>query len=220
MLVVGIDEAGRGCVIGPLVIAGIMVKEEDIAALAALGVKDSKLLTPKKREKLAPEIMRLAQKYIVLKVSPQQIDKVVERQRYLHKLNRLEAQVMAQIVEQLEPDIVYVDAADVKEKRFGQHIIEASAYKCKIVSEHKADVTYPVVSAASILAKVERDNAVAALREELGDFGCGYLTDPKTTLFLKQWIENHDDYPLCIRQSWKPAKAIKNGRGTQQTKLF
>jgi ribonuclease HII len=220
MLVAGIDEAGRGCVIGPLVIAGVMVKEEDIAALAALGVKDSKLLTPNKREQLAPKIMRLVEKHVILKVSPQEIDKVVEKQRYLHKLNRLEAQVMAQIVEQLEADIVYVDAADVKETRFGQHIIEASAYKCKIVSEHKADVTYPVVSAASILAKVERDSIVAILREELGDFGCGYLTDPKTTLFLRQWLKNHDDYPPCIRQSWKPAKVIKNERGTEQTKLF
>jgi ribonuclease HII len=219
VLVAGIDEAGRGCVIGPLVVAGVLVKEENLVALAALGVKDSKLLTAKKRETLLPEIIRLAERHIVLKVSPQEIDRSVESQRKLHKLNRLEAETMAQIVTELEPDVAYVDAADVVEKRFGQHIIEASAYKTRIVSEHKADRNYPVVSAASIIAKVNRDQAVAELRGEFGDFGTGYLTDPKTMTFLTAWLKNHKDYPDCVRKSWKPAKQAKGEQGTTQQKL-
>lgn len=219
MLVAGIDEAGRGCVIGPLVIAGVLVKEEDLAALAALGVKDSKLLTAKKREALAPQIISLAQKHVVLKVSPQEIDRAVECQRRLHKLNRLEAQTMGQIVTALEPNVAYVDAADVVEQRFGQHILEASTFKTQIISEHKADKTYPVVSAASIIAKVERDSAVAALRSQFGDFGTGYLTDPKTTQFLTQWLRANRNYPDCVRKSWKPAKQAKSEQGTTQQKL-
>ena len=219
MLVAGIDEAGRGCVIGPLVIAGVLVREEDLGALAALGVKDSKLLTAKKREALAPQIIRLAQKHVVLKVSPQEIDRAVESQRRLHKLNRLEAQTMAQIVTMLEPNVAYIDAADVLEQRFGQHILEASKFKTRIISEHKADRTYPIVSAASIIAKVERDNSVAALRGEFGDFGTGYLTDPKTTQFLIQWLRANREYPDCVRKSWKPAKQVKNQQGTTQQKL-
>ncbi len=220
MLVAGIDEAGRGCVIGPLVVAGIAVKEENVTALAALGVKDSKLLSPKKRDALVPQIVALAEKHMVVKVSPWEIDQAVESQRKLHKLNRLEAQTMAQIVTTLEPDIAYVDAADVVEKRFGQHILEASAYKCKIVSEHKADRTYTVVSAASVLAKVERDSAIAELRGEFGDFGSGYLTDEKTAQFLKAWLKMHPDYPECVRQSWKPAKQAKLEAHTKQQRLF
>jgi ribonuclease HII len=219
VLVAGIDEAGRGCVIGPLVIAGVLIKEENLVALAALGVKDSKLLTAKKRETLLPEIIRLAERHIVLKVSPQKIDQSVESQRKLHKLNRLEAETMAQIVTELEPDIAYVDAADVVEKRFGQHILEASAYKTRIVSEHKADRNYPVVSAASIIAKVNRDQVVAELRVEFGDFGTGYLTDLKTTTFLTAWLKNNKDYPDCVRKSWKPAKQAKAEQGTTQQKL-
>ena len=219
MLIAGIDEAGRGCVIGPLVVAGVAVKEENLLALAALGVKDSKLLTAKKRENLYPEIIGLADKHAVLKVQPPEIDRVVESQRRLHKLNRLEAETMAQIVTTLEPDLVYVDAADVLEKRFGQHILEASAFKTRIISKHKADRTYPVVSAASILAKVERDSEVADLRGEFGDFGTGYLTDPKTTQFLNEWLKNHEEYPECVRKSWKPAKAAKSMQGTTQQKL-
>jgi ribonuclease HII len=220
MLVAGIDEAGRGCVIGPLVVAGITVKEENLSTLAALGVKDSKLLTAKKRETLLPEIIRIAEKHIVLQVSPMEIDRSVESQRRLHKLNRLEAETMAQIVTALEPDVAYVDAADVLEKRFGQHIMDASAYKTRIVSEHKADRTYPVVSAASIIAKVNRDQAVAALRSQFGDFGTGYLTDQKTSLFLTDWLKQHKEYPDCVRKSWKPAKQAKAEQGTEQQKLF
>jgi ribonuclease HII len=219
MLVAGIDEAGRGCVIGPLVAAGIMMKEENLLALTALGVKDSKLLSAKRREELAPEIIRLAEKHVILKVLPLEIDRAVESQRRLHKLNRLEAETMAQIVTALEPDLVYVDAADVLEKRFGQHILEASAFKTRIISKHKADRTYPVVSAASIIAKIERDSAVAELRSEFGDFGTGYLADPKTIAFLTHWLEVNREYPECVRKSWKPAKAVKGMQGAIQQKL-
>jgi ribonuclease HII len=220
MLIAGIDEAGRGCVIGPLVVAGVLVKEENLPAFANLGVKDSKLLTSLKREALAPEILRIAEKHIVMKLTPQQIDHVVESQRKLRKLNRLEAETMGQIVTALEPDVTYVDAADVLEKRFGQHILEASAFKTRIVSEHKADRTYPVVSAASIIAKVARDSDVAKLRDEHGDFGTGYLTDPKTRQFLIDWLKANREYPDCVRKSWKPAKEVKDQQGTTQQKLF
>jgi len=219
MLIAGIDEAGRGCVIGPLVIAGILMKEENLPALTYIGVKDSKLLSAKKREVLATEIMRLTEKQAIIKLSPMDIDHAVESGRKLHKLNRLEAQTMAQIIQALKPDHVYVDAADVLEERFKHHIQEDLTFKTKIISEHKADRTYPVVSAASIIAKVERDKEIATLTIQYGDFGSGYLTDQKTMKFLKQWLETHGEYPACVRKSWKPAKQAKNEKGTMQKKL-
>ena len=219
MLIAGIDEAGRGCVIGPLVIAGILMKEENLPALTYIGVKDSKLLSAKKREVLATEIMRLTEKQAIIKLSPMDIDHAVESGRKLHKLNRLEAQTMAQIIQALKPDYAYVDAADVLEERFKHHIQEDLTFKTKIISEHKADRTYPVVSAASIIAKVERDKEIATLTIQYGDFGSGYLTDQKTMKFLKQWLETHGEYPACVRKSWKPAKQAKNEKGTMQKKL-
>jgi ribonuclease HII len=217
--VAGVDEAGRGCVIGPLVIAGVLFKEERIPALTRLGVKDSKLLSAKKREALAAEIARLAEKRIVMKLSPVEIDRAVKSGRKLHKLNRLEAQTMAIIIGALEPDEAYVDAADVLEERFKHHIQEGLPFKAKVIAKHKADRTYPVVSAASIIAKVERDREIAALTGEYGDFGSGYLTDPKTMRFLKQWLETHGEYPDCVRKSWKPAKQAKSEKGTVQKRL-
>ena len=219
MLIGGIDEAGRGCVIGPLVVAGVSVKEETLPLLVKLGVKDSKLLSPKKREALAVEITRLVENRVVVKLSPREIDRAVESGRKLHKLNRLEADTMAQVITALKPDVVYVDAADVVEERFKHHIQEGLSFTVKIVSKHKADRIYPVVSAASIIAKVERDREIASLRAEYGDFGSGYLTDEKTMDFLKRWLQTHGEYPECVRKSWKPAKQAKNEKGTLQKKL-
>jgi ribonuclease HII len=219
MLIAGVDEAGRGCVIGPLVVAGVAMKVENLHLLSELGVKDSKLLTPKKREELYPEIIRLTEKYQTIMVLPYQIDKAVESARKLHKLNRLEAQAMAQVIEALKPDEVYVDAADTVEHRFRNHIQECLKIKTRIISKHKADQIFPVVSAASIIAKVERDREIASLRLEYGDFGSGYLTDPKTMIFLKRLLEKNGEYPSFVRKSWKPAKRAKNERGTLQKKL-
>lgn len=220
MLVAGIDEAGRGCVIGPLVVVGVALKEQDLPALAILGVRDSKLLTSKNRERLYPEIIRLAEKHVVYKVSTDDIDRSVGSGRKLHKLNRLEAVTMAQVVTALKPDVAFVDSADVLERRFANHILEAATFKTHIISEHKADRKYPVVSAASIIAKVERDSAIEALRSEFGDFGTGYLNDPKTSQFLKEWLKTHMEYPQCVRKSWKPAKRAKAEKGTEQQRLF
>jgi len=219
MLVAGVDEAGRGCVIGPLVVAGIAVRSENLQLLAELGVKDSKLLTAKKREALYPEIIKLTENHLIIKVPPAQIDKVVRSSRVLHKLNRLEAQTMAKIIEALKPDEAYVDAADVLEDRFGYHISECLKCKTKIISQHKADRTFPVVSAASIVAKVERDGEIAKLRLKYGDFGSGYLTDDKTMVFLKKLLDGKGDFPSFVRKSWKPAQKAKSEYGTIQQKL-
>ncbi|MCW3996247.1 MAG: ribonuclease HII [Candidatus Bathyarchaeota archaeon] len=220
MLVAGVDEAGRGCVIGPLVVAGICVKSEVLPLLVELGVKDSKLLTAKKREALYPEILKLTQSHHIIKVPPSQIDKVVHSARRLHRLNRLEAQTMAQVIEALKPDHAYVDAADVLAYRFGSHIRECLSVKARIVARHKADRIYPVVSAASIIAKVERDREIANLRAEYGDFGSGYLIDDKTMVFLKRLLDELGDYPSCVRKSWEPARRAKAEHGTEQKTLI
>jgi len=219
MLIAGIDEAGRGCIIGPLVIAGVLIKEENLPLLTKIGVKDSKLLSPKKRQTLATQITNITEKQRIIKLTPKQIDQAVNSQRKHHKLNRLEAQTMTKIINTLKPDKTYIDAADVNEERFKHHIQEGLTTKTQITSKHKADKIYPIVSAASIIAKVERDKEIAALKDEYGDFGSGYLTDQKTTNFLKQWLQTHAEHADCVRKSWKPAKQAKNEKGTTQRKL-
>lgn len=218
MLISGVDEAGRGPVIGPLVIAGISVEESHLPKLADLGVKDSKLLSSQKREKLAFEIRKLAKCHIVL-LSPGEIDRVVESKRRLYKLNRLEAQAMARVIAVLKPDIVYVDASDVLADRFGEHIAENLSYSPKIICQHKADINYPIVSAASILAKVERDSVILQLQKKYGNIGCGYPRDVNTIKFLENWIKNYGTYPDFVRKSWKTAKRVKKQANSRQKKL-
>jgi len=219
MLVSGVDEAGRGSVIGPLVIAGVSLEEKDLPKLVDLGVKDSKLLSPQKRETLAMYIRELALNCHVVFLSPVEIDRVVETGKRLHRLNRFEAQAMARVITILKPELVYVDAADVLADRFGEHIAENLDFKLKIVSEHKADITYPIVSAASIIAKVERDRAISHLQKKHGNMGCGYPSDSSTIKFLGDWIKKFGSYPDFVRKSWKTSKRVKRESDSRQKKL-
>ena len=216
VLLTGVDDAGRGCVMGPLVIAGILIDETDVSRLKSLGVKDSKLLTPKQREHLSGEIERLIVKASYQEIQPCEIDKVVLTAKRLHKLNLLEAIAMARVIDQLRPDVAYVDASDVLADRYGLQIRGMISVDAKIISEHKADVTYPVVSAASILAKVRRDSIIEDLKEIYGDFGTGYPHDPKLRRFLIRWFEEKNSFPEPVRKSWKTIRDIINLKSQQR----
>ncbi len=204
MLVCGVDDAGRGSVLGPLVIAGISIEQKNIKQLVKIGVKDSKQLSPQSREKLYKQILSLVEGYHVAKIPPKTIDKSVSR----NLLNKLEADYMAKVIKKLEADSSYVDSCDVNPKRFGLYISNI-AKTGKIVSSHHADRKYPVVSAASIIAKVNRDRAIEKLRKS-HDLGSGYPSDPKTMRFIKEWISQNGNVPVFVRKSWKPVKILLN----------
>lgn len=214
------DDAGRGPVIGPLVIAGVLMDETDLPKLVQIGAKDSKLLSPHRRELLAVEIKRIAKKYTTAKLLPKEIDDVVLNGKKLHKLNRLEAQTMAKVINELRPDKVYVDASDVVAERFGEHILELLSFRVEIISEHEADRNYPIVSAASIIAKVERDKEIEGLKSLHGDFGSGYPSDPRTIDFLNLCLKRFGEYPDFVRKSWKPAVKAKSENESHQKKLM
>lgn len=209
----GVDDAGRGPIIGPLVIGGVSLPRDRITDLLNLGVKDSKLLTPSTRVRLAKRIKRVVTGTSLREIQPQEIDDVVLHGRKLRKLNFLEAKVMAEVINELHPSEVYVDASDVNEKRYGEDIrsfLTDNLRTIKIISEHHADRNYPQVSAASIIAKVHRDEVIDQLHAEYGDFGSGYITDPKTMNFLRRYRRSHNAYPQIVRLSWKTAKEIES----------
>ncbi|MEJ2295833.1 MAG: ribonuclease HII, partial [Candidatus Lokiarchaeota archaeon] len=124
-------------------------------------------------------------------------------------LNRLEEFKMAEIVNDLQAEEIYIDAADVNEKRFELSIRKLLKFTPKlIVSEHKADEKYPIVSAASIIAKYERDSIIAGLREIYGDFGSGYTSDRKTIEFMRNWMVKEKSFPPFVRRSWETSKVL------------
>ncbi|MBS3158312.1 ribonuclease HII [Candidatus Woesearchaeota archaeon] len=224
-LICGIDEAGRGPIIGPLVICGAVIDEKDEARLKAIGVKDSKLLTPKQREELFDKVKSIVKGYKILIVEPEEIDDAVESDTL--NLNWLEAIKSAEILYELEKEVKFEKAIldcpsnNVSAYRnYAKNELKKLEDKNKInnsgrsdkksfinlVAEHKADFNYPVVSAASILAKVTRDAEIHKIeqkvRKELGsavDIGSGYPSDPYTQKFLK---ENYKKFPAIIRKSW------------------
>jgi len=202
--IAGIDEAGRGPVIGPMVVAGVLVREELLGELLTLGVKDSKKLSPKRRERLAGGILRLVDLQHVETIRADQID----LRRRGESLNMIEAAAMAKILNVLRPDIAQVGSVDVVCERFRSMILSEMADPVKIDSVHHAEDRFPAVAAASIIAKVTRDSMVASLRREYGDFGSGYPSDAKTRSFIREWYAKEGSLPPIVRKSWKTTQLL------------
>jgi ribonuclease HII len=216
--IVGIDEAGRGPVIGPMVICAFMIKEVDKEKLREIGARDSKTLSHKGRERLYSALSKVAFEIITKHVSAAEIDEL----RKNYTLNVIEQKIMIKAVEEfsMTPDEIYIDAADVKEKRFGE-AFQAKFPKAKIVSRHKADSYYPVVSAASIIAKVQRDREIGKISSKLNiDLGSGYPNDPKTIAFLKSTYKENKKFPPFVRESWDTVKKIKKESATKKITEF
>ena len=211
--ILGIDEAGRGAVVGPLVIAGAMFNEQDLPKLKALDVRDSKELTKERRNELEKEIKELALDFVVLKIPAKKID---ESRAHGTNLNRLEIDNMSSIIKTMRPDRVVVDSPEVNTEKIKDEIIgNLGDFKTEIISENFADKNYPEVSAASILAKVLRDRSIKILEKELGEeIGVGYPSDERTIKFLKRLLDKSEEYPDFVRKSWSTSQRIK-GEKTQ-----
>lgn len=202
----GCDEAGRGCVVGPLVVAGATFAESDIPKLVRMGVRDSKQLSAGRREKLFPKIMELAKLTATEYIEPPQM--------LAGMLNRLEIMAMANVGNAVRPDVYYVDACDADAKKFERALIKHIDNGTYVVAEHKADSTYPSVSAASIIAKVNRDRAVAKIRNEaiemgFPDMGSGYPGDQMTVTFLRAYAKSGSgSLDHQIRKNWDTWRRI------------
>ena len=207
---IGVDEAGRGSVIGPLVVCSFAsVSQTD---LIELGVKDSKDLSKKKREELYHILVKMPHNIIIC--NPERIDNS-------QNLNQLEVELFAESLSVMPEGEIMLDACDVDATRFARNVSNLSKRDCN--AEHKADENYPEVSAASIIAKVTRDNCVKQLSQDLDmDLGSGYPSDPKTKAAVK--ILSMGNYPHdCLRWSWKTVSDVRGSPspprpgGPQQT---
>ncbi len=200
-MICGVDEAGKGSVLGPMVVAAVGIPSEDI--LLDLGLKDSKLLLPKERERLY-KIIKKKCRVAIVKLEAQDIDAV----RKEMTLNAAVARAHAQVIIKLSPACAYVDACDVNTFRYADMVKNHLDFPCEIVSEHHADEKFPVVSAASIIAKVTRDRAISTLAKKYGAIGSGYPSDTVTIQWLNSYIDDHRVPPPIARKSWKTVSAI------------
>ncbi len=210
----GIDEAGRGPVLGPLVVAGVACR--DPGALSKMGCTDSKALSPGKRERLDRKIRDHPDiKVEVRAIAPE----VLDDERRTRTLNAIEVARFQDIARALGAPTIVVDAADVDARRFGRQVASALP-DVVVVSEHKADEGHVVVGAASIVAKVARDAAVAELARRLErridmPLGSGYASDPLTQAFVREWHARFGDLPEGARRSWAPMRELLAPQATK-----
>ncbi|MCD6443792.1 ribonuclease HII [Candidatus Bathyarchaeota archaeon] len=207
--VAGVDEAGRGCVIGPMVVAGVLLKLEALEALESSGVRDSKKLTARARERLYEVILNEASRLMCVIVDPAMIDRYVRFKKRLGGLNVLELEVMADVLRELRPREAYVDCPDRNLKKFLRRLKSKLPWEMDIKVAHKEFDDHPAVASASIVAKVLRDRIVENLRKLYGDFGSGYPSDPKTVKFLIE-VYKAGYVPSYVRKSWKLSKLDEN----------
>lgn len=219
-MIAGIDEAGRGPVLGPMVVAAVAC--EDPQCFVEMGVRDSKRLTPERRRRLARLIrdvpgIRIA----VAEISAPDLDAA----RCTGTLNTIEVTMFQDVARQVAPRQLFLDAADVDAVRFGQQVAAGLPAWTDIVSEHHADDRYAVVGAASIIAKVRRDAAIDALRRRLErhigmEMGSGYSHDVKTRAFLAAWLDAFGDFPEGTRRSWRTVDAMLEARRMPRLDTF
>ncbi len=203
-MICGVDEAGKGPVMGPMVVAAVLVKNAKM--IENLGFKDSKLLTPKKRKELF-ELIKKNYQYAIEIIEPEKIDEY----RRKNKLNILNRKSFEKVISKLNPNIAYVDAADVNEERFGREIKSnlTNDNDTDVISMHKADSKIPIVAAASIMAKHTRELEIERLKKKIGDFGSGYPSDTRTIKFLKSYFHDNSKWPSGTRKSWKTIERIR-----------
>ncbi len=217
LAVAGIDEAGRGPMIGPLIVCGVLVTEDRIPELEEIGVRDSKCLTPHRREVLYGLILETVDRISLRSIPARVIDDLRGRGT---SLNQIEVDAFAEIVRELRPDRVYMDAADVDPHRFRDRVAASSGLQsdeCQFVAEHRADRHNVVVAAASIIAKVRRDAVIRDLHGTYGDFGSGYPSDAKTVDFVRGLVTAGVPLPPIIRRTWKSViRVLSASEHTQQ----
>lgn len=201
-MLAGVDEAGRGPVLGPLVVAAVMMESDK--PLKKLGVKDSKLLSPAKRAAMLPEIVKLAHRVEVRVIPAEELNARMPKQN----LNEIEVDAFAELVERLAPTKAFLDACDVNAERFGQNVAKRITHACAIRAEHEADARHPIVAAASIVAKTERDRLMHAIANEHGACGSGYSHDAVTRAWLEGYVASHGKLPTFARREWETSRRL------------
>lgn len=205
MIVAGIDEAGRGPVVGPMVIACVAVEESAVEALVAAGARDSKKLSAKRRTATAEALRAIPGIRIEEEiVTPPEIDEAV-RDRAM-TLNGLEISRMARLIDRVRPDLVTVDLVGASAERLQISLLRLLDFPVRVVAAAKAEDLYPATAAASIIAKTRRDALVAAIDDaysaRFGPVGSGYPGDPKTIAFVRAAGRSVEG---IVRRSWGSA---------------
>jgi len=197
----GVDEAGKGPVLGSMFAACVVADETALPD----GLKDSKDLTPTKREELDAALR--ARESVRVGVAEIPVERIDDPGT---DMNTLTVDAHADAIDAANADGLsgVVDAGDTSESRFARRVRETAESDVEVHAEHGADASYPLVAAASVVAKVARDAHVDALAAEYGELGSGYPSDPNTRTFLAEYVDAHGELPACARASWSTSDDV------------
>ncbi|XP_073955183.1 ribonuclease H2 subunit A [Choristoneura fumiferana] len=217
----GVDEAGRGPVLGPMVYGVAYCPLSQKEVLKNLGCADSKALTEEKRDEIFTKMLTEQESlnnvgWAAEIISPNYISNSMYR-RAKHSLNEVSMNSAIDLIKKVAESganitEVYVDTVGPPEKY--QAKLSEIFPNYKITVAKKADSIYPIVSAASIVAKVTRDHALKVwqfqegLEMDQSEFGSGYPGDPLTKKFIREQIDYVFGYPALVRFSWSTAELM------------
>jgi ribonuclease HII len=207
-IVGGIDEAGRGSVLGPLIIGYCSLTKEQEKYFKDLGVKDSKLLSKSKRKEFFKKIIDNCVQYSIIAIPAEEINILMNR----YSLNEIEAMKTVEIILKFKkkPKKLILDCPDTNAEKYKERVLNILKKQniindIEIISEHKADYNYISVSCASVLAKVTRDQLMNDL---VGQELSGYSSDLKTIEYIKTYILENKKIPPFARDKWSTIENI------------
>lgn len=211
MLTIGIDDAGRGPLIGPMILAGVLANKEQERKFKSKNIRDSKDIPQPERVSLEKLIKENSISHKVIAITPFEIDSALNSPGT--NLNKLEASISSKIINALntkkEKIKVIIDCPSTNIQAWKSEVQSkiTNPENIELICEHKADVNHVSVSAASVLAKVKRESEVSKIRKQFGDIGSGYPSDPKTKEFLKKYGKDLADEGI-FRKSWSTWKKL------------
>lgn len=209
----GVDEAGKGPVFGSMFAACVWIADP---TELPTGIADSKRLSPPRREELAAALRADDRVRVgVTEITTTRIDDPATN------MNGLAVEAHAEAIEAAvgeldrarsppgsEPPALrgLCDACDTDADRFAGRVAEACEVAATVDARHGADDDDPLVGAASVIAKVERDAHVEAIAAEYGEVGSGYPSDPATRSFLESYVADRGELPPFARESWSTCR--------------
>ena len=187
--------------VGPLFVAAAAFTDEALTRLKEAGLRDSKALTRRRRVELEALVKAEALALSVKRVEPHVIDQ--------RNLNEAELEAVASALSELRGRLqsLGVEVESVAVDLFGREgelrrLVESLFPSAEVKLLHRADALLAECSAASIIAKVERDRNLEILKKDYGVLGSGYPSDPETRRWLAS-IAPLGEPPPCVRRSWR-----------------
>jgi len=232
--IAGVDDATKCPCIGSIFVSGVVADTKTLSRWKKLGVKDSKLIAPKKRFKLAQIIKDTAYSFSIQEITPVMIDDKSMN------LNDWEMLVVLNIIQELKKNssftTAYIDNWEVTEQRFKERYKTVTAptlqpyllsknltidsktlHSVEFKAEHRADEHYTIVGAASILSKTSSDEQYEKYKKQYGNFGSGSPADPQTRLFV---FNHRHNPPPIIRTSWNTYKTLISIQAIEKDPIY